>query len=162
MEIIGQGFYWQDMKLGRKFQTRGRTVTEADLVNFVALSGMNESLFTDVEYLEHHSLIKGRVVPGALVYVMAEGLLTPALQGTGMAFLHTELDIKGPTFVGDTIRVTVKVIEARAAAQGNRGLVRTLNQIVNQKDAIVMLYRPPRLMRGCPEFDKAKPAQRRR
>ena len=35
------------------------------------------------------------------------------MQGTGLAFLGMQLDIKGPTFAGDTIHVECEVIEAR-------------------------------------------------
>jgi len=90
-------------------------------------------------------------VPGALVFSMAEGLVISAtIQGTGMAFLGMDLEIKGPTFVGDTISVQVEVIESRAASKGNRGLVRTRNTIVNQNGNIVMVCTPLRMMKGRP------------
>jgi len=150
METIGGGFFWQQMTLGRKLRTRGRTITETDLVNFVGLSWFNEQIFTDQEYIHSEAHIKGRLAPGALVFIIAEGLLTPSMEGTGMAFLNMEMDVKKPTFIGDTVHVEVEVIEARAASEGNRGLVRTRNTVVNQKDEAVMAYTPLRLMRGDP------------
>jgi len=150
METIGGGFFWQEMMLGRKLSTRGRTVTETDLINFVGLSWFNEQIFTDEEYIREKAHIKGRLIPGALVFIVAEGLVAPSMEGTGMAFLNMEMDIRKPSFVGDTLHVEIEVIEARAASTGNRGLVRTRNTVVNQKSDTVMTYTPLRLMRGDP------------
>ncbi len=152
MEMIGGGFFWQEMTLGRKMHTRGRTITETDLVNFVGLSWFNEQIFTDEEYIRSQAHIKGRLAPGALLFIIAEGLVAPSMEGTGMAFLNMELDIKKPSFVGDTVHVEIEVIEARAASKGNRGLVRTRNTLVNQKAETVMIYTPLRLIRGDPKM----------
>ena len=32
---LGQGAFWQDLTVGQRFQTRRRTVTETDLINFI-------------------------------------------------------------------------------------------------------------------------------
>jgi len=89
-------------------------------------------------------------VPGALVYTIAEGLLVQAtLQRTGLAFLSMTFDVKGPTFVGDTVHVEVEVLESRATSRDpNRGLVRTRNDVVNQHGETVISYAPLRLAAG--------------
>ncbi|MDX2156597.1 MAG: MaoC family dehydratase N-terminal domain-containing protein [Hyphomicrobiaceae bacterium] len=149
--LLGRGFYWQDMKVGDRYRTFGRTITEPDLVNFISCTGMLEVLFTNEVYRQTESAIKGRLVPGALVFSMAEGLVIGAtIQGTGMAFLGMELEIKGPTLAGDTIHVVVEVTEQRAASTGNRGLVRTKNSVIKQDGSIVMIYSPLRMMKGHP------------
>ena len=105
LDYVGLGLFFEDLTLGRRFRTVGRTITEADLVTFVNATGMTEVLFTDIEFLQGQSDIKGRVVPGAMVYSMAEGLLTQStMQHTGFAFLEMELKVDGPSFVGDTMR----------------------------------------------------------
>ena len=68
METVGLGLFFEDLPVGRQFKTIGRTVTEADITNFVNCTGMVEVLFTNTEFLEHESDIKGRPAPGALVY----------------------------------------------------------------------------------------------
>src|SRR6202047_3314188 len=106
METVGLGFYFEDLPVGRTFQTIGRTVTEADITAFVNCTGMVEVLFTNLEFLAHESDIKGRPAPAALTYCFAEGLLVQStMQHTGFAFLHMELDVKAPVFAGDTIHV---------------------------------------------------------
>ncbi len=70
------------------------------------------------------------------------------MQHTGLAFLNMELDVKAPTFVGDTIHVECEVVEVRPTSKGGRGLVRTANNIVNQEGEVVITYTPLRLMAG--------------
>jgi acyl dehydratase len=155
METVGIGFYFEDLPLGRQFQTVGRTVTETDVVGFVNAVGMTEVLFTNIEFLKHESDIKGRVAPGSLVFCLSEGLLTQAtMQGTGYAFLNMQLDIKAPVFVGDTIHVECEVIESRRSqSRTNRGLVRTRNRIVKQDGTLVQEYTPLRMVK-CRESAK--------
>jgi acyl dehydratase len=133
METVGLGFCFEDLPLGRQFRTIGRTVTEADITNFVNCTGMVEVLFTNLEFLKHESDIKRRLAPAALVYSFTEGLLVQAtMQHTGFAFLHMELDVENPVFAGDTIHAECEVIEARLSrSRPGRGLVRTRVRIVN-------------------------------
>ncbi|MDP6342484.1 MAG: MaoC/PaaZ C-terminal domain-containing protein [Alphaproteobacteria bacterium] len=149
MDYVGLGLYWNELEVGQKFRTVGRTVTEADIVNFTTCTGMLEVLFTDMQYIEEHSPTGRRIAPGALAYTFAEGLLVQAtMQHTGLAFLNMELDVKGPVFAGDTIHVECEVVEIRPTSKGNRGLVRTFNRIVNQHDETVITYNPLRMMAG--------------
>ncbi|HEX6959932.1 MAG TPA: acyl dehydratase [Ferrovibrio sp.] len=146
MHIIGRGFIWDDLQIGFQFRTAARTITEADLVNFVGVSWMNEELFTDASGQESRA-IRGRVVPGVMVYAIAEGLLTPSMQETGLAFLNAEVDVKGPTCVGDTIHVECEVIEMRPTSKPDRGLVRTMNKVITQAGVVTLTYNPLRMMR---------------
>jgi acyl dehydratase len=148
-EVVGLGLCFEELPLGRKFRTIGRTLTEADLVAFFGVTGMTEVLFTDLEFLKNESDIKARVVPAAMVYAFAEGLLVQAaMQHTGFAFLHMELDVKAPTFAGDTIHVACEVVESRRSrSRPNRGLVRTFNRVTKQDGSVVLTYNPLRLVK---------------
>lgn len=150
METIGLGFPWEELPIGRKFKTLGRTITETDIVNFISVTGMLEVLFTNVEFLTKEAGFKGRLAPGGMVFCFAEGLLfQTALQGVGVAFLSMEFDIKGPTFGGDTLHVQCEVIENRPSkGRPGLGLVRTRNQVVKQDGTVVMEYTPLRLVKG--------------
>ena len=149
MKLLGQGYYWDELKVGDQFKTFGRTITEADIIAFINCTGFLEVLFTDAEFRAQSSAIKGRPAPAALVYSIAEGLaLMGMAQGTGLAFLNAEIDVKGPVLAGDTVHVQIEVTEVRAASKHGRGLVRTRNAIVNQNGETVILYTPLRLMKG--------------
>jgi acyl dehydratase len=145
--LHGQTF--EEMVPGSRFRTAARTITETDLISFATLTGMNEPLFMD----EAGSLEAGyasRLVPGALVFAYAEGLVMQAghLHGTGMAFLGADLDVRGPVFVGNTITVVVEVTESRAASKGPRGVVTTRNTVIKRGGGTVLVYEPVRLIRG--------------
>ena len=92
-------------------------------MQFVNLCGFNEPLFYDERHAAEGGYA-GRLVPGALVYALGEGLViqTHSFAGTGLAFMHMELDVRRPTFVGDTIDVVVEILESRASSKpGPRG-----------------------------------------
>jgi acyl dehydratase len=68
--------------------------------------------------------------------------------GTGLAFMHADVDIKAPVYVSDTIAVIVEVTGSRAASTGDRGIVTTTNTVFNQRGDEVMVYAPVRLTKG--------------
>jgi len=140
------GLLFEDLELGTKWHSAGRTITEADLVAYVNLSWFNEELFTNQHERTSHA-IAGRPVPGALVFAMSEGLIVSSIERAGVAFLHAEMDVKHATQVGDTIYVHCQVIESRAASKPDRGLVRTENTVVRADGTPLMIYRPLRLVR---------------
>jgi acyl dehydratase len=149
METVGLGFCFEDLPIGRQFKTIGRTVTEADITNFVNCTGMVEVLFTNLEFLAHESDIKQRLAPAALVYAFAEGLLVQStIQHTGLAFLHMELNVENPVFAGDTIHAECEIVEARRSrSRPDRGLVRTRVRVVKQDGTAALTYTPLRMVK---------------
>jgi acyl dehydratase len=143
--VVGTGFHFEDLEVGFRFRTHRRTITEADLVSFVNVTWFTEELFTVADDSER--AIKGRAVPGAMVYSFAEGLLLATMQDTGLAFLNATVDIKRSTLVGDTIHVQCEVMERRLTSKGDRGLVRFANKVINQEGETVLEYNPLRLLR---------------
>jgi acyl dehydratase len=153
MQIVGLGFYFEELPVGRQFKTIGRTVTEADITNFVNCTGMVEVLFTNLEFLAHESDIKQRLAPAALVWAFAEGLLVQStMQHTGFAFLHMELNVENPVFAGDTIHAECEVVEARRSkSRPDRGLVRTGIRVLKQDGTVALTYTPLRMVK-CREL----------
>ena len=74
LRTIGLGFCWQDYEVADRFQTIGRTVTEADLVNFINTTGMTEVMFNNLVYIDEKSAVRGGAGAGGLAYSIAEGL----------------------------------------------------------------------------------------
>jgi acyl dehydratase len=92
------------------------------------------------------------VVPAACTYAMIEGLLVQStMQTTGLAMLEIDMKVLKPVVAGDTVHAEVEVVEARATSKGNRGIVTTKNDVVNQRGETVMTYRAVRMMAGRPE-----------
>jgi len=156
MKTAGIGFYWNDLKVGDRFRTLNRTITEPDIVNFIGVTGMVETLFTDLSFSEDHGVLKGRVVPAACTYTMIEGLLCQAtMQTTGLALLEVEKKVLKPVFAGDTVHAEVEVTAVRPTSKGNRGIVTTTNDVLNQHGEKVITYRAVRMMAGRPDGEEA-------
>src|SRR2546421_13047008 len=145
LPVVGRGFSFEDLRVGFRFRTHRRTISEADLAQFVNVTWLTEELFTVAD--DAGRAIKGRAVPAALVYAFAEGLLLPTMQDTGLAFLNATLDVKAPTLVGDTIHVEGEVTELRLASRGDRGVARFANRVLNQRGESVLEYNPLRLLK---------------
>jgi acyl dehydratase len=64
--LLATGLTWEQMTVGSSFRTAARTVTETDLVSFVALGGYNEPLFYDASHAAAAGY-RGRLIPGAMV-----------------------------------------------------------------------------------------------
>ncbi len=144
---MGQGVYWQDIAVGQQWRTFRRTITEADLVGFINVTGMLEAIFIDAEFDE--GAIKGRPVPGALTYTLIEGfILQSMIQGTGLAMLELHQKILGPVIVGDTIQALVEVTDIRPTSKNNRAVVTSKITVYNQRHEVVMEYTAVRLLAG--------------
>jgi len=69
-----RGRYWEELEVGERFITRGRTVTEADIINFAGLSGDWNQLHTDAEFARG-TVFGERIAHGMLGLVIASGLM---------------------------------------------------------------------------------------
>ena len=144
---LGQGAFWQDLSVGQKFRTFRRTITETDLVNFIAVTGMLEAIFIDADY--EGGAMKGRPVPGALTYALIEGFILQSLiQGTGLAMLELQQTIHAPVVVGDTFWATVEVTGIRPTSKSGRAVVDSIIEVFNQGGVKVMTYTARRLLAG--------------
>ncbi len=145
--------YFEDFAVGQELVTRGRTVYDYEIGQLVALAGLYEELFVNRERYEKESVFGRRVAPGLLTLCIAEGLVMSEewFRDTGMAFLGLdELRLHAPVSPGDTIRVHVRIVEARPSRQPGRGIVTAEHTVRNQDGATVMTFRIARLVRGRP------------
>jgi len=148
--LLGRGFYWQEIEVGQRFHTFKRTITETDIVNFISVTGMLETIFIDTTF--EHGAINGRPVPGALTYSLIEGLLMQSMvQGTGLALLEVHKKMLAPVVAGDTIYATVEITGLRPTSKNNRAVVTSEIAVKNQHDKTVMTYSVTRMLAGRPE-----------
>jgi acyl dehydratase len=134
------GLTWEEHAIGARYETLGRTVSEADVAAFVNLCGFNEPLFMDMEFVARESVFKGRPSPGAFTFALAEGLVmqTGLIHGTGMSYLGSDVRVVAPVLVGDTIRVHVSVVDKRETRKPDRGIVTYRHQVTNQRSEVVL------------------------
>ena len=144
---LGQGYVWQDLRVGQQLRTFRRTVTETDLVNFIGVTGMLEAIFIEDGY--EGSAMAGRPVPGALTYTLIEGfILQTMIQGTGLAMLELHQKILAPVVVGDTIEAQIEVTDIRPTSKSGRAVVTSRIDVFNQNGTLVMTYTATRLLAG--------------
>jgi acyl dehydratase len=134
--------HFDDLTTGDQYTTSARTVTEADIVNFAALSADYNSLHVDAEFAAQ-SPFGQRIAHGLLVLSIVSGLTTrlPFVVRMGpaiMGLLNLECRWKLPTFIGDTIHVLVTVSDLQMAADGGKGVVFLKRDAVNQRGEVVM------------------------
>lgn len=144
-----RGWYLEDFEVGQTLTTMGRTITETDLVNFVALGGIFEELFINAEFAKKKSLFNGRVVPGLLVLVVAEGLYVQSGRTHhARAYLGLdELRLLAPVVCGDTITMRVTVKAARPSkSRPDTGVLTLSHVVVNQDGVETLSYTTNRLI----------------
>ena len=127
--------WFDDLTVGMTATSPARTVTEADIVAFAALSGDWNPLHSDAETAARGHFGQ-RVAHGLLGQAIASGLFTRTrlsqrLQPSLVALLGIEWRFEAPILIGDTIHVDVEVAEARSA-HGGRGVVVLSRRVVNQ------------------------------
>jgi 3-hydroxybutyryl-CoA dehydratase len=141
--------YFEDYSIDQVRTSRGRTVTEADIVNFAGLSGDFVELHMNEEYAKQGPFGR-RIAHGALIFSISTGLMvqmTSDLEAI-VAFRGVDqLRFVAPVFIGDTIHVTKKTID-KQSKDGIRGLVTFETTVVNQDGKPVLTYMD-RLMVKC-------------
>lgn len=149
LPVMGKGPYWQELGTGLVGRTLRRTITEADLVNFISVTGMLEAIFIDQAYPGR--AIDGRLVPAALTQCLIEGMLfQTAIQGVGLALLEIRTIAHAPVRVGDSIWATLDIQEIKPTSKGNRAVVTSEVTVYNQEGVKVLSYQVKRLAAGRP------------
>ncbi len=145
------GLYFEDFPVGRVAISRGRTVTEADIVAFAGLSGDFIELHTNEEFARQ-SPFGRRIAHGALIFSISTGLMTQMgeINDTVLAFYGVDrLRFTAPVFIGDTIHVTKRVAASERKGAG-RGVVTFETSVLNQRDEPVLVYTDKLLLKCQP------------
>jgi acyl dehydratase len=126
---------FDELRQGERFVTRGRTVTEADVVLFAGLTGDMHPQHVDAEW-SAASRFGERIAHGMLIASYAVGLMpfdperVVALRRVG------DLVFKQPARIGDTIHVEGEIADRRELDPGH-GLVTCRWRILNQRGKVV-------------------------
>ncbi|HEV2357606.1 MAG TPA: MaoC/PaaZ C-terminal domain-containing protein [bacterium] len=140
--------YYEDVEVGAEFESPGRTVTEADVVGFAALSGDWNAIHTDAVFASG-TRFGQRIAHGVFGIALATGLSTRlGLFGeTTVALLSVEWKFRAPVFIGDTLRLRVRVVSKRLTSRGDTGVLERQMALVNQRGEVVQEGTMPILVR---------------
>ena len=127
------GYYFDEVELGQKFVSRGRTITEADLVQFAALTGDYNPMHTDARYMQTHPMGQ-RVAHGMLTLSYAVGQIYQLgfMERTVVAFRGLAMKFSLPVFIGDTLHVEVVITEKKEMRRLGNGQITAEIKIINQ------------------------------
>jgi acyl dehydratase len=138
--VVILGKYFEDFEEGMELSSLGRTMTEADIVNFSGFSGDFNPLHMDAEYASQ-GIFGGRIAHGMCGFSMAIGLIVRLniFEGTIVAFYGIdEWRFRAPIKIGDTLHSVGKVLEKKESKKENQGMVTFLVDVLNQNGTSVM------------------------
>jgi acyl dehydratase len=123
-----------EIEVGRIFRSGGRTVTEADVVNYCALTGTWIEIHSNVHYAAQ-TRFGERLVQGSLTYSLMTGLIQfgPSIQAN---YGIDNLRYLKPVRIGDTVYVTAEVTGKRDKDE-KFGVVTFLMKALNQHGEVV-------------------------
>ena len=132
--------YLEDFKPGDRFESRGRTVSEAEIIDF-ALRYDPQPIHIDAEAAKR-SPYGGLIASGFHTMGMAfrlawdTGVLSACSLGSPGI---DEVRWLKPVRPGDTLRTVVEIVDARpSASKPDRGVCRIRYDVFNQNDEQVM------------------------
>jgi acyl dehydratase len=139
--------YYEDLEVGMRGRSRGRTITEADVVGFAGLSGDWHPLHTDAEYAARGPF-GTRIGHGMLTLAVTSGLMTLSAEAVEAFYGMDRVRFLRPVRLGDTIRVETQV-EEKIAREDGGGRVVLKVEVINQSEQLVLALQMIFLVAGC-------------
>jgi len=129
--------YFDDVEIGREWESPPRTVTSADIADFARLSGDFNPIHVDEEFAQT-TPFRRPIAHGLLTLGIGSGLGTNYPPMRTIAVLHIrDWQFKDPVFPGDAIRVRSKVLHKEFRGRGKRGEITWHRTVLNQDDRVV-------------------------
>jgi len=145
MNAIG-GYEFADLRIGMS-ATFAKTITEADIVLFAAVSGDNNALHINEEYAAT-TIFETRIAHGMLSASVISAAIANKLPGPGSIYLSQSLRFKALVRAGDTVHAVVTV--TKLLSERSRVLLSTecmvRGVIVISGEALVLLPAPVRIL----------------
>lgn len=130
--------YYEEFELNEVRQTKGRTITETDIVIHAGQSGDFFPHHMDEEWCKTQPFGK-RIAHGTLIFTVAIGLTAEFINEVSMTYGYERLRFIKPVFINDTIKVTVTIKDKKDHKKPEFGLITELVECFNQHNELVML-----------------------
>ncbi|QZP31623.1 MaoC family dehydratase [Pseudomonas sp. DR48] len=130
---------FDSIQIGATYRSAGRTIIDADIVNFAGLSGDFNPLHMDEVWVRENTNFPSRIAHGLLVHSIGEGLACPGVTDWKiLAFLETQRRMVKPVLPGDRI-VQQYTVAAKAPSTKNpsKGVVEVHVSVLNQAGEVV-------------------------
>ena len=123
---------FEDLRIGM-FEEVGKTITEADIVNYAGLSLDINPIHLNNEYAKN-SIFKERIVHGMLTSGLISAVLGTKLPGEGSIYLSQTLKFISPVKIGDTITAKAEIIDINP----EKKIITIKTTCINQNKNIVI------------------------
>jgi 3-hydroxybutyryl-CoA dehydratase len=148
---------FERLRGGETFTTAGRTITEADLVSFSALTGDRHPVHADAVWAEG-SQFGARIAHGMLLLSYAVGLAPLDPEWVVALRAIDDVTFRRPVHIGDTVHLH-GAIEELTEVDSRLGLVAFRWRLVNQRGKVVVRARVTALWRRGQSMQEAEADQ---
>jgi 3-hydroxybutyryl-CoA dehydratase len=107
--IAGKPYFFEDLVVGQE-ASMSRTVGEADIVAYAALSGDYNPVHIDRDYAAR-TMFKERIAHGILSAGYISAVFGMQLPGPGSIYISQTLNFKAPVRINDVVTTIVKLVE---------------------------------------------------
>lgn len=130
--------YFEEIEVGRRWTPPARTLTEAEVMSFAALSGDTNPVHTDAVFAAATQFGEP-IAHGLLGLAASGGFLSRVgvIDGTAVALLGIEWKFRAPIRFGDTIAAEIEVASKREVTNPGHGIVVFAIRIHNQDGVLV-------------------------
>jgi 3-hydroxybutyryl-CoA dehydratase len=111
MTIATRNRPYDDIAIGEK-AAFSKTITEADVMTFAALSGDVNPVHVDPDFARNTAFGR-QIAHGMLAASLISTVIGTQLPGINSIYLGQELKFTAPVFFGDTLTAEVEVVEKR-------------------------------------------------
>lgn len=135
-----EGRFLEDFLAGDVYRSRiGRTITQADNIQFTLLTNNTNQL----HFNEHYAAgteFKRPLVNSALTLSIVAGLMVADTSENGFALGWDEVSLPNPLFDGDTLYADTEVLEVRTSrSRPGWGIVKVRQRGIKQDGTIVLV-----------------------
>lgn len=136
---MSEQLWFDDFKIGQRFESPSRTLTDAHFLFFAGLTGDNHPIHYDVEFARHKTEFGKPLAHGLLlsaITALGAGALAPHVHDSMIAFLEQRSRFRAPAFVGDTVYPALEVAEL--IPKEGRGVLKLRATVTNQRGETVL------------------------
>lgn len=131
--------WFEDIEIGERRTSVGRTITEADIVLHAGQTGDFFPHHMDAEWMATQPAGQ-RIAHGTLILSVAVGMTAGDINPQSMSYGYDRIRFIRPVFIGDTIRVTAEIVEKLPhPKRAEAGYVHELVTVVTQRGEPAMV-----------------------
>ncbi len=132
-------FFFEDFRIGQRFEAPSRTLTDAHFLFFAGLTGDNHPIHYDDEFARDKTPFGRRLAHGLLLTsltALGAGALAPQVHESMIAFLEQRSRFRAPAFIGDTVYPALTV--TAVIPKEGRGVLKLAATVTNQRGEVVL------------------------